>query len=457
MPVPQDAQLVYETARSIGLHLREQDVAPLSTWTSQRWRERGLTGMAQYIELLSADSAAGQIERELLTVQCTTGESYFFRDPAQIDLLATKLLPELMARRSDTRRLRLWSADCANGEEAYTLAMLVHEMASGLEGWQVLILGSDINSEALGRARTGVYRDWSFRALDASRKEHCFRPQGDHWQIDQRLRDSVSFRQVDLVRDSFPDAASDLIDFDLILCRNVFIYLDSDTALRITKKFARSLAEGGYLVTGHSELAGHDTSPLHTHMYPQSAAYQKSSTSAAISSHLWPDPHAAQVPKPVALSSASAIEAKAPVSPQRPDTAVLLSRPDYGQLIRSAQQHFRLGQQAQAEQDCRQAICLSDLDPRPYFLLAQLAQGRDDPAQAETLLRKVIYLDPNFIAAYLELGALKSQAGKQTSARRLWEAARLALKKLPAQSSLAPFIDSSCADTLAYVERLLAK
>ena len=125
-------QYMQQMARTAGLHLREQDLNALALWTAERLRKLALPGMEQYAQLLAQDSAVGRQERELLTVRCTTGESYFFRDPEQIDLLAAKLLPELIARRADQRTLRIWSAGCASGEEAYSLAMLVDELAPRL-------------------------------------------------------------------------------------------------------------------------------------------------------------------------------------------------------------------------------------------------------------------------------------------------------------------------------------
>jgi chemotaxis protein methyltransferase CheR len=446
--------LIHQLAASAGLRLREQDLDALMLWTAERLRKLALPGIEQYAQLLSQDSAVGRQERELLTVRCTTGESYFFRDPGQIDLLATKLLPELIMRRARTRTLRLWSAGCASGEEAYSLAMLVDELAPRLAGWRVLILGTDINREALQKARRGVYREWSFRALDAQRKQRYFEPLGDQWQIAPRLRDRVDFRHLDLVRSPFPEAASDLAEFDLILCRNVFIYLDAHAVGGITAKFSQALADGGYLVTGHGELFGHDTPPLHMRVYAQSAVFQKNSAPQTLADP-WLTPQLAYLPTLADLAPTAAI--MPPLAPPAPivDAAPAAPKPNIDQLMHAAREHANRGSSEQAEQDCRQALALSDLDPRPYFLLARLAQARGDSAAAKTLLKKVIYLDASFVAACLELGALHSQDGEHERARRLYETARAALRKLPAQSLIAPYNDSSVADALVYLERLL--
>lgn len=440
--------------RTVGLRLREQDAEALSLWTAARLSELALPGVEHYGQLLSEDSAAGRRERELLTVQFSTGESYFFRDQGQFDLLAQTILPELMARRAQERRLRLWSAGCASGEEAYSLAMLVDQLAPRLAGWEVLILGTDISNAALENARRGDYRDWSFRALDETRKQRYFRPRGDKYRIDTRLRDAVTFRHGDLVWNRFPDAPAGLEDFDLILCRNVFIYLDAQAVAGITAKFSATLADGGYLLTGHSELFGLDIAPLRMRLFAQSVVFQKS---ALVAADAGPDAARTRVTVPPVAPLPPRNTPQVPggerlaVAAMGSDAAT----EDCERLLQSARQHADRGLRAQAEQDCRQAIARAAFDPRPYFLLAQLAQERGDANTAKTLLKKAIYLDPSFVAAYLELGALHAQAGEDQRARRMFETARTALGKLPAQATVLPYGESSAVDVLAYVERLL--
>jgi chemotaxis protein methyltransferase CheR len=357
------------------------------------------------------------------------------------------------------RTLRLWSAGCSTGEEAYTLAMLVDELAPQLAGWKVTILGTDINGESLHKAREGLYRDWSFRTLDAARKQRHFRPRGDRWQIEQRLRDRVTFRRLDLVRDAFPDPEADLSGMDLILCRNVFIYLDTQAISRIAAKFAATLAEGGFLITAHSELFGRDVAPLRVRMFAQSAAFQRTAMPEVEADAVYA-PDAARVPCMRGLPPAPApalIEPPAPRVEPVPLRTAPPARPveNCDQLMQAARRHADHGMPDAAEHDCRKAIAIAAFDPRPYFLLAQLAQERGDAAQAKALMKKVIYLDPSFVAAYLELGALQTQAGESKRALRMYEAARGVLLTLPAAAAVAPYDASTAADVLAYVERLL--
>ena len=455
--MPTDTPRIRDIARTVGLRLREQDVDALSRWTAARVQALALPAIEQYIELLAQDQAAGRRERELLIAQFSTGESYFFRDLGQFELLAETILPELIARRAGERRLRLWSAGCAAGEEAYSLAMLVDASAPRLSGWNISILGTDINNQSLEKARRGIYGDWAFRALDAERKQRYFQRRGHRWRVDERLRNMVSFRCGDLVRDEFPDAAAGLADFDLILCRNVLIYLDAHAVARITAKFAATLADGGCLITGHSELFGHDTAPLRVRMYAQSAVYQKTTAPAA---------------ETVRVRAPAQVQASLPASPllsqpkgtiprieqaSAPALATTAPAEACDRLMQAARRHADRGMPEAAEQDCRNAITLDALDARPYYLLAQLAQERAAPAEAKRLLNKVVYLDPSFIAAYLDLAALHAQNGELERSRRMYESARTALRKLPAQAEVAPYSDSTAADVLAHVERMLGR
>jgi chemotaxis protein methyltransferase CheR len=414
---------------TVGLQVADAD--ELACWVGERMRQLALLDVEQYRALLAAPGIDGRRERELITVHFTTGESCFFRDPGQCDLLAQTILPQLIERRARRRQrvLRLWSAGCAAGDEAYTLAMQVDELGLDLARWQVLILGTDIDASAIDRARSGIFGDWSFRTLDAARKQRYFQRCNKEcqigWQIDARLRQRVTFRTGDLVHDACPDAASGLVDFDLILCRNVFIYLDPAAVDRIVAKFALALTDGGYLVTAHGEMLGHDNAQLQLRMHAQSALYQKAA--------------------PIAGA----------LLPAAPSVAPAITQPSVDDLMQAAWRHADGGMLDAAQRDCAAALAQAELDARPHYLLAQLAQQRGDVAQAMLLLKKVLYLDPGCIAAYLELGALHAQAGDGARARLSYQTARAALKKLPPQATVAPYRGSNAGVILAHVERLL--
>ncbi|MCA9697842.1 MAG: protein-glutamate O-methyltransferase CheR, partial [Myxococcales bacterium] len=147
------------------------------------------------------------------------------------------------------RRLRIWSAGCSTGEEAYSLAMLVKE-SELFEGWDVEIVGTDLNAAAIERARAAVYGASSFRVLSDERRARYFEPLDDGWQVRDELRALCRFERHNLVDlESRPIG----LGVDLVVCRNVLMYLSSEARLRIVSGFYDTLGPGGCLSLGHSE------------------------------------------------------------------------------------------------------------------------------------------------------------------------------------------------------------
>jgi chemotaxis protein methyltransferase CheR len=179
----------------------------------------------------------------------TTNESFFFRDDKPFAHLSTAALPKLLASRSAGARLRIWSAACSTGQEAYSVAMLLHEQRAQLAGRPVEIIGTDIARAALTRAQEGVYSQFEVqRGLPMRRLVAHFKQDGAQWRIAEALRAMVSFREWNLLGDLRP-----LGVFDVIFCRNVLIYFDQDTKARVLDAMAQVLAPDGVLYLGGAE------------------------------------------------------------------------------------------------------------------------------------------------------------------------------------------------------------
>lgn len=353
-----------------------------------------------------------------------SGETYFFRDRGQSDLLRLRLLPELIGRRRDAKSLRLWSAGCASGEEAYSLAMLVDMVLPQRDSWEVLIVGSDIDQAALAKARRGRYGQWSFRTTPPELQRRYFRQAGDEWELDERIRRMVSFRAGDLIGEPFPDEG--LRDMDLILCRNVFIYFDAAAVAAVANKLAATLSEGGYLMTGHTELMGYRVGDLQSRLFVDGVVYRRLAREArpVVATPL--PAHGAPPPAPVP---------RAARVPQVPPTAA----PKMEDLLATARSLADRGDYNHAEQTCRQALTVAPLAPEPYFLLAQLAQLKGEFERAGELLDKTLYLDPDCVAAHLELAALCERTERLPRALALRRAALDIVRALPADAMVEPY------------------
>jgi chemotaxis protein methyltransferase CheR len=412
-----------------------------------------LASEADYYQLLLRfNQTELACEAEQLSLGLTTGESYFFRDHGQIDLLSQHILPELIERNRAKRHLRIWSAGCSSGEEPYSLAMLLDELDEDLSNWQILILGTDINPEALVKARQGHYNDWSFRQVSEHYRQRYFQLIETEWALKPHIRQRVHFRQLNLVTEPFPNA--DICQMDLILCRNVFIYFEADMVSKIADKITATLVDGGYLMTGHGELYTHQLGELRTRVFPNSIVYQKAKfphrqSPLTIESSQKP----AQPLLPLS-SKAKIISPKADVA--RPKAV----NPPSEQIaqsvtIQDAWIYANQGQQEQARLCCDKLIGQNSLDHHPYYLFALLAQEQGEFEEAKALLKKVLYLAPDFISAYLELGDIYTKENNPALAHKMWSSAHNLLQQLPQAANIQMFGDSTAVDILKFVENRL--
>lgn len=220
-------------------YLVETRLAPLL-------REHGFDGLPQLVMRLRQGDAA--LQKQVVEAM-TTNETLFFRDRTPFDLFEKVVLPHLMGTRPPGSSIRIWSAACSSGQEAYSLAMMLEELGLAGRGWRFEILGTDIAESVVGRAREGLYSQFEVqRGLPVRSLIRFFAQEGTQWRIDQRLRERVTFQVLNLL-----DDFSRLGRFDLILCRNVLIYFDDETKADLMRRLAGALAPDGFLMLGTAE------------------------------------------------------------------------------------------------------------------------------------------------------------------------------------------------------------
>jgi chemotaxis protein methyltransferase CheR len=178
----------------------------------------------------------------------TTNETYFYREPDQLRALERGILPSLERARGQGRRLRLLSAGCSTGEEAYTLAALL--LGSGrFTGWDLEVHGVDLSRRCLARGLAGAYGEHAFRSAEGQALRRWFHLQEGRWVVDDALRRLVRFSAANLLDGVGMPAAS----YDVILCRNVLLYFDPPARKRVLRQLHARLGEGGWLLLGHAE------------------------------------------------------------------------------------------------------------------------------------------------------------------------------------------------------------
>ena len=219
----------------------------IETALSALLRERGIATLDELITILvmgKEPALSNQVVEALLN-----NETYFFRDRAPFDLLARHALPKLAARRDPGRRIRIWSAGCSTGQEVYSIAMLFAENPDKWRGWTIDVLGSDVSAGVVDRARSGTYTQFEVqRGLGINQMIRWFEECDDGWRAVEPLRKVVRF-QVHNLMESPPHPG----DFDIVLCRNVLLYLTPEKRRIAFDRLASALAPDGWLMLGAGE------------------------------------------------------------------------------------------------------------------------------------------------------------------------------------------------------------
>jgi len=219
----------------------------LETALSSLLREREIATLDELITILvmGREPALATLVVEALL----NNETYFFRDRQPFDLLSAQALPALAKARADKKRLRIWSAGCSTGQEAYSLAMLFAEDPVKWAGWTIDILGSDVSEGAVRRARDGIYSQFEVqRGLGITQMIRWFEECDDGWRAIEPLRRMVRF-QVQNLLEPPPHPG----EFDIVLCRNVLLYLNNERRAQVFDRIGGAMAPDGWLMLGAGE------------------------------------------------------------------------------------------------------------------------------------------------------------------------------------------------------------
>ncbi len=260
--------LVYQSS---GLYFDLKSQSTLERRLRPRVQALHLGSFEQYYLYLQFDrDRREELQRALDAV--AVHETYFFRETRALAAFGEEMLPEIFERNREARTLRVWSAGCSTGEEAYTLAILILE--SGLfDDWKIELAASDLSQRVIATARSGRYRSNSFRAMDEERRARYFTPQADgSWLVDERLRVMVNFGCFNLADSRRFNIYTEL---DAIFCRNVMLYFDTAARRRTVQGFHQQLREGGYLILGASESLVTLNAPFRLAHLQHDLVYQK--------------------------------------------------------------------------------------------------------------------------------------------------------------------------------------
>lgn len=279
---PSDAHAVslgaHEAARlaalfreAAGLALGDDARFAIERKLRERVLATGAGTFAEYTTLLRRDTAEGRRELEEALDLVTTHETYFFREDYQLAAFAREVLPRLRDLASPRRRLTVWSAGCATGEEAYSLAILLSD-APELAGWELRVLGTDLSKRCVAAARRGVYGKGSFRSAPELAETPGFEPHEDGARVRPHVQRICAFSQLNLLDEG---RACTLGRVEAVFCRNLLIYLAPEARKTVLGVVFERLVPGGYLMLGHSESLLSEPGPFEPVQLTDALVYRR--------------------------------------------------------------------------------------------------------------------------------------------------------------------------------------
>lgn len=428
------------------------------------------TDYRDYFKHLSSDEEEFKELMNLVTIN----ETSFFRFPAQFDALRDKVIPEILQNKPLTeRQFRVWSAGCSTGEEPYTIAMTLLDSTLDPLGYQMEVMGSDVSTQALDRAKKGVYPARALNNLSQDTIQRYFEPVADGHRPGKRVRDLCSFHFHNLIKEPYPLAF--MSKWDVIFCRNVTIYFRLESTRRVVDHFYEALNPGGYLFIGHSETltsVSDRFEPVEINgvfLYRKPQSKRVLSFSEVIARRKEEDRSAAEeraakrrVRLAKSAEKASAAPADAPSTPSvQPagdgssaemlvgEAHRLLESADAAGALESAMRALELepdnldahvvaafafadrGDLDAATAQAKDALRVNPLAAPARYILGVIKREQGDLAGAESEFKRTIYIDRNFVLAHFALAGVYRQRGELASACREYENTMSALYTNP--------------------------
>ena len=210
-------------------------------------RKHGLSSISDLVGKLKG--VGSQALQDAVVEAMTTNESFFFRDKTPFEHFRETMLPHLLKARASSRKIRIWCAAASTGQEPYSIAMILKELASQVSGWRVEIIGTDLSGDVLEKAKIGIYTQFEVqRGMPVQMLLKYFTQQGDLWQIAPELRSMIQWKKMNLL-----ESFAGLGQFDIVFCRNVLIYFDQQTKVDILERVQKQMPEDGFMVLGAAE------------------------------------------------------------------------------------------------------------------------------------------------------------------------------------------------------------
>jgi chemotaxis protein methyltransferase CheR len=349
----------------------------------------------------------------------TIGETYFFREPRAFDLLCDYARSKIGAAAVTGRKLRIWSAGCCTGEEAYSIAMVLCHKVPGLRVNDISVLATDLNSRNLESARAGVYRQWSFRNSYLPELRNYLSTEGENQHcVRSHIKKLVRFEELNLATGHYPSATTATEAMDIIFCRNVLMYFSKAKARSVIARFRECLVDGGWLIVSPSEASSELFPGFLSVLHEDAIFFQKI---------------AYRNGEPMVRDARAIASASGEVNPLPAATTSPARRnnraPAVGPGVSPTFVRERTRRAPAGEVEKREPVTTSKpgadgatasnsgiATAEDFHAKAMLAAEAGNHAEAIRHLKRAIYLQPDFIVAHYLVGVLQFEQNKRAQA-----------------------------------------
>ena len=466
----------------LGLQFEDGKLDYLADVLYQQMKSVGRTrfkSYSAYLEQLNA-SPKGSAEWQALAEKLTVNETFFFRNTDNFRALAEIVLPERIRAKAQTKQLRILSAGCSSGDEAYSLAIMVREALPDLGAWDIKIIGIDINPAILLKAKHARYSEWSLRATSGNLRSRYFRVDGANFLLAPEIQKMVSFEERNLVNED--PLFWESLDCDVVFCRNVLMYFTPEIARGVVRRISQAMLPGAFLFLGHAETLRGITPEFHLCHTHDTFYYQQRNPCEAAAKETWVAPpgepaedllpadfesrgnwvdviqHAAARIAKLADARTRSLDKVNLANPESQPAVTEPSRAWDLSLVLEAVRQERFAQALEligslpadshedpdalllravlltnhgrineSEEVCRRLLALDELNAGAHYLMALCREHEGEANRAIEHGLTAIYLDPSFAMPHLHLGILAKRSGDTVTAQRELEQALVLL------------------------------
>lgn len=264
-------KFIYENT---GIYFQDNKKYLLESRLQKRMIFLGIKSFEEYLDYVKSDYS-GSSETRYLFEAITINETYFFRNQPQLDALISKTLPEIISLKDKLgqNKIKIWSAGCSSGEEAFSLAIMINDLLkTKYANIEYEIVGTDISNAVVDVARRGSYKEYSIRNTPGYYLRKYFKPNGSSFDLDPDIKNMVYFKLLNLHDDL---GMRSMINYDIIICANVLIYFDETSKIKAINHLYNSLNKGGYLFIGYSETLHGISKAFKLTSFPKTVGYKK--------------------------------------------------------------------------------------------------------------------------------------------------------------------------------------